>query len=469
MTTQTARRAHLLKPRGGRAALAGIAVVVLLGACSVTGADGPRSSPDASPVAFADASASRSTPDASGSPDETQLTIERLEARTATDGTDVAALTELGLAYLQRARESGDPGDYGRAEEALDSALSLQPDYAEALVGSGILALARHDFATALELGERARAVDPSSPGALGVIADAQTELGRYEDALATVQAMLDRSPSLSSYARVSYQRELHGQLDGAIEAMRTAFQAGVPGSENAEYVRVLLGNLHFSRGDLDQAEQIYTESLDARPEFVYALAGLARVRAAQGRTDEAVELFEAAIARNPLPEFVIALAETLEAAGRTDEAQRQYELVRAIQQLFAANGVDVDLDLALFEANHGDDPNRAVELARAAYERTPNVRAADALAWALHVAGDNDEAAGYAAEALGLGTLDSSFLYHAGAIAAARGEDALAREHLERALDLNPHFSPLFAPRARELLEQIEARGGTTRPRAVA
>lgn len=440
-------------------AAAGLTLAVLLAACT---ADGGAASPT-SAVSSADPSSSSSESEAPAGTgpgtDELGRTIDDLEARVAADSADVNALTELGRAYLQRARETGDPTHYGRAGRALDAALALEPDNIDALVGAGVLALARHDFARGLELGERALALNPTSPAALGVLTDAQTELGRYDEAVASVQAMLDLNPDLSSYARVSYQRELHGELDGAIAAMEKSFNAGIAGTENAEYVRVLLGNLYFSRGEIDVAEQIYTESLAARPDFVYALAGLGRVRAAQGETDEAVELFDAVIARNPLPEFVISLGETLEGAGRAEDAQRQYELVGAIEQLFMANGVDVDLDLALFEANHGDDPARAVELARGAYERTPNIRAADALGWALYRAGEFEEAGRYAEESLELGTLDAYFFYHAGAIAAAAGDDVLARQHLERALEINPYFSPLYAPAARELLDELDAR----------
>jgi len=45
---------------------------------------------------------------------------------------------------------------------------------------------------------------------------------------------------------------------------------------------------------------------------------------------------------------------------------------------------------------------------------------------------------------------------FHAGMIAAARGETAQATAFLESALELNPHFSVRFAPEARAALEQL-------------
>ena len=82
----------------------------------------------------------------------------------------------------------------------------------------------------------------------LTVIADAQIELGRYDEAGQTIQRLVDLKPALASYARVSYFRELHGDVDGAVAAMRLAVSAG--GSpEGTAYVQTLLGDLELARG----------------------------------------------------------------------------------------------------------------------------------------------------------------------------------------------------------------------------
>jgi tetratricopeptide (TPR) repeat protein len=273
---------------------------------------------------------------------------------------------------------------------------------------------------------------------------------------------MIDMRPDLSSYSRIAYARELHGDLEGAIEAMQDAVSAGGPATENSAWVRVQLGNLYFTHGDLQRAEQEYQRTLTVLPEYVFAQAGLGRVRAAQGQLDAAIDLYQSAIERMPLPEFVIALGEAQQAAGRDAEAARQYELVRAMQQLFKANGVDTDLELALFDADHPSaqageqDLASRVALARAAYARHPSVRAADTLAWTLFKAGQLDEARRYADEALRLGTYDPLMLYHAGTIAQAQGDSAAARDFLGRALARNPNFSPLYAPLARQALASL-------------
>jgi tetratricopeptide (TPR) repeat protein len=222
--------------------------------------------------------------------------------------------------------------------------------------------------------------------------------------------------------------------------------------------VRVQLGHLFFNSGDLTSAEQQYQQALALTPDYVYAQAGLARIRAAQARYAESIDLYTHAIARMPLPEFVIGLGETEEAAGQPADAERQYALVRAMQQLFTANGVDTDQELALFEADHGRDPQAALALARTAYERRPGIKGADTLAWALLKAGQPAAARRYIEEALQLGARDAPMLYHAGMIAQAQGDSAAAREYLQRALAINPQFSPLYAPRAEQALARLGA-----------
>lgn len=362
----------------------------------------------------------------------------------------------LGLAELQLARESADPTHYARAQAALDRALELDPQHLDALIGQGTLALARHDFAGALAIGERAVSVDDAVARAYGAIADAQIELGRYDDALESVQRMVDLRPDLASFSRVSYLRELHGDLEGAIEAMALAVEAGGPSAENTEYVRVQLGSLYLAGGDPTAAETAFVLALERLPNYVHATAGLARVRVAQGRLSEAITLYRSAVERAPLPDLVVALGEAYEAAGDDAGARDQYALAESLLALQEANGVAVDLELAAFVADHGD-PKRAVELARAAYVRTPSIRAADVLAWSLHAAGESAEAARYAEAALRTGWRDARVLFHAGLIARAAGDTALARERLQLALDLNPGFSALFAPVARAALAGLE------------
>src|SRR5205807_7078402 len=100
--------------------------------------------------------------------------------------------------------------------------------------------------------------------------------------------------------------------------------------------------------------------------------------------------------------------------------------------------------------------PHRAVLLARRAWAQAPSVRSADALGWALTRAGHPTEGLVWAHRAVRLGSIDPSFLYHAGIAARGAGQITQARGYLTRSLARNPRFSPLYAPLARRALETL-------------
>jgi hypothetical protein len=80
-------------------------------------------------------------------------------------------------------------------------------------------------------------------------------------------------------------------------------------------------------------------------------------------------------------------------------------------------------------------------------------VRSADALGWALTRAGRPHEGLAWARRALGLGSRDPLFHFHAGMAARAAGAGATAGRELRLALSLNPGFSPWLARQAKEAL----------------
>ncbi|MBI4260138.1 MAG: tetratricopeptide repeat protein [Actinobacteria bacterium] len=383
--------------------------------------------------------------------------VSQLQQRLRAVPDDWRSYAALGLAYVQQARLTADPSYYSKAEVALLRSLELGPDDdPSAHVGLGVLALARHDFATALEHGELARALNPHDAAARGVIGDALLELGRYREAFAAYQDMVDLRPDLSSYARVAYARELQGDVAGAIAAMELALSSAGGAPEDAAWAGYQIGELHWGAGELSAAREAYLGALALAPDFVPARAGLARGAAARGHRAAAIRGYRIVVEWLPAPEHVIALADLYLATGREDLAARMDALVDVQERLAEANGVNTDLELALFHADRGTDLGSALSRARAEYARRPSVHAADALAWTLHAAGRPEAALPLAREALRLGYRNATFHYHAGVIALAAGRHALARRWLAEALAINPHFHVLHAPVAARLLAEL-------------
>jgi tetratricopeptide (TPR) repeat protein len=430
------RRRRLLPSVAAVAAVALVALVV------VGLATGPATPPPPAPQPVGD---------------RLTASIEQLRDRLRRVPDDPTTWAELGAAYVEQARALANPAYYPQAQGALDRSVQLRPDgNAPALVGLGALANARHDFAAARRYGEDAVALNPASLEAYGVLADATTQLGDTTAATAAVQRMLDLRPGVASFTRASYELELHGRTDDARAAMQRALEAATSRDELA-FCHYHLGELAWGTGGLDEADDQYARGLAAVPGDPALLQGRAKVLAARGRTDEAVEGYRLLTARVPLAQYLLEYGELLESAGRVDEARAQYRLIAEQQRLYAAQGSSDDLAAAQVAADHGD-PAEAVRLARAEWDRRNSVFTADALAWALHRAGRDAEALPYAEQAAQLGRRDATTTFHHGMILAALGRTGEAIGALDEALRTNPHFSPLHAPAARQAIDALGA-----------
>lgn len=382
--------------------------------------------------------------------------VEALQAKLKVQPGNYRAWSDLGFAYVQRARTTADPTYYPKADGAFASSLRLHPvGNADALVGQAVLAAARHEFSVALATVDRALKINDFSATAYGVKTDALTELGRYDEARRAAQRLLDLRPGVDAFTRASYQLELRGDVTGARTAMQRAADDAASPADRA-FALYFLGELDSNNGDAAGARRSYDAAAVADPTYLPARAGQARSLAASGDPTAALAVYRELVQAQPQPAYLVELGELLESTGQVPAAREQYDVVRATQQLFASSGANVDLELALFEADHGS-PVEALKYASAAYRARPqSVLAEDAYAWALHRAGRTEEALPIAVRAQRLGTRLPVLRYHLGVIAAASGQTATARRALTDALSLNPAFNPLQAPAARRLLKTL-------------
>ena len=387
------------------------------------------------------------------SPADTPALVARLQATLRLNPNNVRSLDSLGLAYQQRARETGDPTYYTKSDEALHRALALAPRDLIATSGLGSLALSRHRFREALVLGRRAHAISPTTARNYGVIGDALVELGRYHAAFKTFDTMASIEPSLSSYARISHARQLLGDVPGAIAAMKLAVDAADGQGEAAAWTHVQLGLIYLSVGRFAAAATEDRQALWIFPDYAYALDALARAEAGLGHYRTAIGFEQQAVNRIPLPQYVSTLGDLYGATGNRQLADRQYELIGVIQRLLVANGVKTDLETALFNVDHGISLHASLALARLAQRERPSIDGDDVLAWALERTGHCGEALRYSKRALRLGTLDALKFFHRGMIEGCLGHRTAQHAWYGRALRLNPHFSILWAAIAKREL----------------
>ncbi|MDX6596984.1 MAG: hypothetical protein QOE87_871 [Gaiellales bacterium] len=385
--------------------------------------------------------------------------VSELQSRLQLHPADARLEGDLGIAYLQRARETNDPSYYSKAQTLLDRSLERDPVGLDATIGAGSLALSYHDFRDALRLGQRALALSNGfSPAALGMIGDASVELGRYEEGFKAFAQLGELRPGLVAYARLSYSRELVGDVEGATRLMRRAVDAGSGAPENTQWTRVQLAALLLKSGHVAAAAREYRHALALLPHYARAEAGLGAVAVARGNLARAEQWYDRAASHLPLPDIVAQLGDVRAARGDKAGAREAYGLVRLEQGLFIRSGGNADLETALFEASHPGARSRAsvVALARKALAFRPSIYGHDSLAWALYSAGKCRQALPQATLANRLGTIDPQLSWHLGAIAACAGKPDVARAALKKALARTPNFHPLDAPAAKRLLKEL-------------
>lgn len=448
-----------MRRTGGILAALGLGAALVVGVAILAPLASLRSDPPATPGGNSSAVGALLSPAPGGG--RLSDRVGALQSRLKEGGSESWRLyASLGLAYLGEARASADPSFYVKAAGVLRRSLALnRSDNYEAMLGMGALASARHDFRGGLAWGRRAKEVNPHNSYARGLIGDALFELGRYPDGMAAYQDMVDLRPDLASYARIAYARELTGDVRGAVDAMGLATGVASGSPEDGAWAYYQLGELLFGSGRVGAAERAYRHGAALAPDYPLPPVGLAKIDAARGHPRAAARQVADVVTGYPAPEFAILAGDLFALAGERRKARAQYDLVRATQRLLRANGVETDLEVALFNADHGLAPERVVMNARSGYAKRPSVQASDALAWTLYTVGRYREARRYSHEALRLGTRNGLFHFHAGMIALRLGDRAGARAHLLKALSINPHFSWIYAPEARRTLQRLTAR----------
>jgi tetratricopeptide (TPR) repeat protein len=397
-----------------------------------------------------------------------QIQLLQLHVKSAPD--DYAGYDVLGSAFFQKARETGDIAYYDLAEQTLKKSLALAPhDFhaADPLVHIALVYMGEHRFKDALDSAQQAISLGSGSLAAFAIEGDAYTDMGDYGEAAEaynTVQTLgrVVSSPlalACMSDSRVAYLRFLHGDSAEAIRLMRSAIfaalQINVP-RENLAWLYFELGERYFQAGELENAALAYQSGIAADPAHYRSLAGLAKVRAAQGGFDESIHLYQRSIAIIPFPVYVEELGDVYRKTGKEKEAQQQYDLVEYIGHLGELNRVLANRELALFHADQGIKLPEAVELAQKELEVRHDIYTWDTFAWALYKNGRLEEAAAAMSKALVLHTNDPLLLFHAGMIYHALAKDDEAEDFLSRALKANPHFHIVHAEEAGRTLEEI-------------
>lgn len=360
-------------------------------------------------------------------PSPAEVGIQKAQAQIAKQPNYVAAYSSLAMAYARRARETSDVAFYRKAEDTLQQALKIEPDNFEALKVRTWLLLGRHEFAKALESAKALNKRMPDDVTVYGYLADANAELGNYQDAVEAVQWMLNLRPAnVAGLTRAAYLRELHGDLSGALDLMQKAYDSTpYQEAEDRAWLLTQMAHLHFVSGNLNEAEKFASGALGVFPDYHYALAALAQVRTAQHRYDEAVTLLEKRYAHAPHAENLYSLAEALSRAGRDAEAAKDFAEFE--KKSLAESGIadNSNHELMAYYNDFAHQPEKALKIAEAELHRRKDIFTLDCYAWSLAGMGNYAEAEAQMKKALATGIRDPKILEHAKVINAELGRRA--------------------------------------------
>jgi tetratricopeptide (TPR) repeat protein len=349
---------------------------------------------------------------------KTREKVDELKKKLEKDPNDVKVRLQIATIYLSEARITGEhPYYYPAVLKILDGVLYLNPNNFEATTYKSSVKMSQHQFAEARNLAEAARKINPDNAYVYGVLVDANVELGYYKEAVAMSDKMQAMKPSLESYSRASYLREIYGDFKGSISAMKLAVEAGMPGSEPFCWSKKTLGHLYESTGELEKAQQQYDDILVVRPSYAFAYGGKATILKEKKQYDKALEMLDKAAKIMPEFSFHEEMAEIYDLQGNHEKALNKYEEVALMLDEDAKSGHAVDLELCKLYTKAGK-MDLAIKHGLIEYKKRPrNIDVNHAMAVVAFKSNDFKKAKEYISVAMSTGSKDPELLMNAGKI----------------------------------------------------
>lgn len=375
---------------------------------------------------------------------------------------DMQQYINLASAFISEGRITGNSGYYNNAAlEMLNKVTDAQnantDQVFQALTLKSTILLNYHQFKDALQVAEKAVALNQYNSGIYGALIDANVELGNYAKAVDYCDKMLGLRPDLRSYSRASYLRQIYGENAASIQAMQMAVDAGVPGTESTEWARTTLGDLYLNNGKPDSANIIYRTSLVYRPGYPFALIGLAKTEKVKKDYAGAIAHTKEAIRAYSDASFVLFLSELYALQGDNKKADEvRQDVVKLIEEgekeeadnKLAKHNVNRELATAYMQAG---ELNKALERANVDLSMRPeNIDANVLVAWIHYLKQDNAAAKQHIDKAFITKTQNAEILFKAASIYEKAGVKEKSNELMQQALAINPYIREDFGASAK-------------------
>lgn len=392
----------------------------------------------------------------------TKAAIESLLKEIELNPENNKAKLELAQGYIQESRITGDHAYYDAAAiKLLDDVLKIEPNNFDALCCKATVLLSQHHFSEGLEIAKKAMLLNKDNAFVYGLACDANVELGNYEEAVKMCDKMMSIRPDIRSYARVSYLREIHGDFKGAIEVANLAVKAGYPGLEQTAWTRIILGNLYKNIGQLDSASIQYKMALAERPNYAFAIAGLASIDKLKGNYKEAINGYETAKSmiieysfQDELTDLYLLNNEPEKAKNSAKNVIDQLSPMTTDDENIEGHGHYADRELA-YAYLKVPNLEKALFHANTEFARRPkNIDVLETLAWVKYKNNNYIDALTLITNALRTNSKNSALLCRAGIINFKNGNIEKGKELINLANSINPYLDIELKNEANSILK---------------
>ncbi len=370
---------------------------------------------------------------------------------------DLAPALALVEVFIHEARVTGEHGHYYPAALAvLETVLQKETQASDlrfrSLSLKASVLMSQHEFKAALAVAQEAIVINRYNAQIHGILVDANVELGRYEKAVQMADKMISIRPDLRSYSRVSYLREIHGDTDGAIAAMQLALSAAYPGHEQSAWIRLQLGNLYASVGQLDAAEAQYDQILLERENYPFAIAAKAEIAIKKEDYPSAEKLLHQACAIIPEVGFYEQLAGVYQSLGQQEKLNEILPEIFTMLEDDIKSGHNMNLEYAHLHLNLTKDYDEALGYALSEYNKRPdNIDVNKTLSFIYFAKDDFAKAKAHLDKASSTQSNKSDLLCLQALLAIEEGNKDWGMKQLKTAFKNNPYQSHALAQKGKQ------------------
>ncbi len=373
---------------------------------------------------------------------ELEGTNREIAALEPSAGGDLERRTRLAFRFYHRASLAGVDSGFAAAERVIDRAIAEFGPQEDLCLLKANLDFRFHRLAQVKRDLEMAPLLLGRFEGK-SLAADLDFQHGRYDRAREGYEKAIQENCTWDNLARLAYFKRKMGDGDGADELyIQAENELTAKEMRSFAWLELQRGELHLARGRHDGAGAHYRRANAAYPGWWHVDEHLAELMAAEGRSEEAIELFQSVIERARKPELQQTLGELYVFIGRPDDAEPWFESALAAYLESVARGdVHYFHHLADFYADVREDGAEALKWARKDVELRDNFATQSAVAWALYLDGQLEEAARWMDRALSSGVQDAHLFSQAATIFEAAGRGGEATAFRRGAAILNPKY----------------------------